>query len=292
MNTKQKLLDIISYILMVLAIFWGCVMFLANYTYAITTIVISIIFLSPHIRKYVFRNKIVRRVGTFCVFPIIYVFLTYNAVINYDFKNINDEQSLSSLFSELKEISLPEKELNVTGKVTVGETGDIKAGIYDMKIIEGGGNILGRGNNGNTKVINWMGYSENSKYKLSASTFRVILLNDDYLEFKKISKIRFTPIKEFVKDKKLYNGVFSVGNDIQPGKYKLSTNAPLNPKYELAWTIDIYNDDTKETVSYKYNYKNSDITIDLLEGELITVVYFNGDENYNPDDARLIFTEV
>ena len=168
-------------------------------------------------------------------------------------------------------------------------------GIYDLQITGGSGNITGeRSSTFSGLYINWLGSSLDSGNIEYPSTIRVVLFEGDTLEFTDISKVKFTAVSSTAKNNnKLGIGNYVVGRDIEPGTYKLDTNATMDPEFEnLGWEISIYNIDTDNSKEQNYNPGNTDVVVKLKEGEIITTNFDNTQYDVSGDTAKLIFTEV
>ena len=106
------------------------------------------------------------------------------------------EASFLEEINKLADSSVSTDELYITGKITVGESGDIKPGIYDLEITGGNGNIMGdRSKTYSGLYINWIGASTDSGDTTSPSVIRVILFEGDTLDFSNISKIKLTAVE-------------------------------------------------------------------------------------------------
>ena len=200
----------------------------------------------------------------------------------------------NSLIDKLKGFlknSKSTEEIYVTGDVVVGESGDVKPGIYDLEITGGSGNISGKRKNATLLFINFVGSAPEANTAF-ASKIRLVLFDGDTLKFNNISKIKFNAVQEDVQMKnELGIGEYIVGIDIKPGTYKLSTNMNMNPQYKnLGWGISIYNDSTKKVRQQKLNPGNTDVVVKLEEGEIITTSFHNTDHSVPTDEAKLIFT--
>lgn len=163
------------------------------------------------------------------------------------------------------------------------------------KLRGGSGNITGeRSSTFSGLYINWLGSSLDSGNIEYPSTIRVVLFEGDTLEFTDISKVKFTAVSSTAKNNnKLGIGNYVVGRDIEPGTYKLDTNATMDPEFEnLGWEISIYNIDTDNSKEQNYNPGNTDVVVKLKEGEIITTNFDNTQYDVSGDTAKLIFTEV
>ena len=122
---------------------------------------------------------------------------------------------------------------------------------------------------------------------------RIILFEEDRLEFSDISKVKFNAVPEEVDpSNELGIGEFIVGRDIMPGDYKLSTNVEMDPEFEnLGWNISIYNDEKGKQRDQMFTATNDDVLVSLKEGEIISLFYDNIDYESSADEAKLIFTE-
>lgn len=210
-------------------------------------------------------------------------------------KESNDEEKVSTLdiLNQLATISTQTEELYITDNIVVGEDQEVKPGIYDVEIIGGSGNILGERSTVSSLFINWVGGAKGNTNGYP-SKIRMILFEDDILEFTNISKVKFNAVPETVKpSNQLGIGEFIVGRDIVPGDYKLSTDVKLNPEYDnLGWRISIYNDETGDSRDQMFTATNNDVAVSLKEGEVISISYDNTDYGSSSDDARLIFSEL
>ena len=206
-------------------------------------------------------------------------------------KKLTNLETLNALAKKSKSTN----ELYVTDKIKVGQDGDVMPGIYDLQITGGSGNITGeRSSTFSGLYINWLGSSLDSGNIEYPSTIRVVLFEGDTLEFTDISKVKFTAVSSTAKNNnKLGIGNYVVGRDIEPGTYKLDTNATMAPEFEnLGWEISIYNIDTDNSKEQNYNPGNTDVVVKLKEGEIITTNFDNTQYDVSGDTAKLIFTEV
>lgn len=191
--------------------------------------------------------------------------------------------------------SVSTDELYVTGDVVVGEDSDVHPGIYDLYITGGSGNILGTRVDYSLPFINWTGGSPESGNSDYPTVIRIILFEGDKLKFSNISKIKF---KAVPKDVQMTNeigiGNYIVGRDIKSGMYKLGTNAAMDEQFQnLGWDIEILNLETGERKNQSLNPGNSDVVVNLEDGEIITTGFYNTNSSeLASDQARLIFAEV
>ena len=190
----------------------------------------------------------------------------------------------------------------VTGTIDVNRDGDVKPGIYNLVINQGGGNIS---NSSGSRVDykNWIGYpagSENS----SPSKFRVILIQGEKLELKGISKASLEKVDlPSVPTSELGAGTWVVGVDIAPGTYKLSANYDINAAGDGSWypemSYQIYKFDNEgknigDGQRGNYDHENTDVAVKLEENEIIEVNpssygKYNG---INVDDMKLKFDKM
>ncbi|WP_205729355.1 hypothetical protein [Exiguobacterium mexicanum] len=207
--------------------------------------------------------------------------------------NEGEEVSTLDILNQLATISTQTEELYVTDNIVVGEDQDVKPGIYDLEIIGGSGNILGERSSVSSLFINWVGGAKGNTGGYP-SKIRMILFEDDILEFTNISKVKFNAVPETVTpSNQLGIGEFIVGRDIKPGDYKLSTDVKLDPEYDnLGWRISIYNDETGDSRDQMFTATNNDVAVSLKEGEIISISYDNTDYGSSSDDARLVFSEL
>lgn len=204
------------------------------------------------------------------------------------------EASFLEEINKLADSSVSTDELYITGKITVGESGDIKPGIYDLEITGGNGNIMGdRSKTYSGLYINWTGASTDSGGTTSPSVIRVILFEGDTLDFSNISKIKLTAVENVSQSNEIGIGNYVVGRDIPAGTYTLSTNMTMDTEFEnLGWNIGIYNEESGDERSQSLNPGNMDVTVKLSEGEIITTSFYNTDDAVPADSAKLIFTPV
>ena len=203
------------------------------------------------------------------------------------------KDSVVDIMNRVAENSKSTDEIYVTGDVTVGEKGDVKAGIYDLEITGGSGNITGDRKKVDLLFINWVAGAPGSSSDFP-SKIRLILFDGDILHFSNISKIKFNAVPTKVQtSNELGIGEYIVGRDIKPGTYKLSTNMNMDPQFDnLGWEVRIYNDLTRSTKEQRLAPGNLDVAVKLEEGEIISTSFDNTDRDISSDEARLIFTEL
>ncbi len=210
-------------------------------------------------------------------------------------ENKKSEKTPLQILNQLAKSSKSTDEMYVTGPVLVGEKQPLKPGIYDLEITGGNGNI-----NGTRKYvtggmsINWIGAAPGGDDSPVSSKFRVVLFNGDKLEFRDISKVKFTAVPEKVTpSNQLGEGDYIVGRDIPAGTYKLSTNAKLDPEYDnLEWRISIYDDISGDSKDQTLNPKNSDVAVTIKNGEIITTSCDISSSDMPIDTAKLTFTPM
>ena len=203
-----------------------------------------------------------------------------------------DENDVLAALNELARNSTDTEEIYITDEIIVGQEEEVKPGIYDLEITGGSGNIFGERSDIMFLDINWVGGTEGNDMG-DPSKIRIILFEEDRLEFSDISKVKFNAVPEEVDpSNELGIGEFIVGRDIMPGDYKLSTNVEMDPEFEnLGWNISIYNDDKGKQRNQMYTATNDDVLVSLKEGEIISLFYDNIDYESSADEAKLIFTE-
>lgn len=214
-----------------------------------------------------------------------------NGTANNNDENIEEESAFENL-KILADNSEDTEEIHVTEDLIVGEDEDVKPGVYDLEITGGSGNITGDRSIFNLLSINWVGAAEDNSSDYP-SKIRIILVDEDVLSFRDISKVKFNAISEDIESSnELGIGQFIVGIDIDPGEYELSTNVDMDPEFDnLGWDISIYNADIDEARDQTLNPGNDDVMVKLEEGEIITTSYSNTDHGSSSDDAKLIFDE-
>ncbi|MGT2960144.1 hypothetical protein [Streptococcus caballi] len=199
------------------------------------------------------------------------------------------------LWEKLADNSKSVEEIYVTGDITVGENQEVKAGIYDLQVTGGSGNISVE------HGIYIPGFTSNYWIAGAADSgsdypnvIRVALLNELVLKFSDISKIKLTAVpKTVTMTDQLGIGNYIVGRDIKAGTYKLSTNMIMDPQFDnLGWNISIANIDTGKSRSQTFNPGNQDVAVKLEDGEMITTNFDNTQYGVSSDTARLIFTQV
>lgn len=202
------------------------------------------------------------------------------------------ENNTLAALNELARISTDTEEIYITDELIVGEEEEVKPGIYDLEITGGSGNIFGEHKDLPFLFINWIGGVEGNDMGYP-SKIRIILFEEDTVEFSDISKVKFNAVPEEVESSnELGVGEFIVGRDILPGDYKLSTEAKMDPEFEnLGWNISIYNDENGKSKEQIFTAANDDVLVSLKEGEIISLYFDNIDYESSADDARLIFTE-
>lgn len=205
-------------------------------------------------------------------------------------KPLSRSQLLSQI-TDLASNSRSTDEINVTEDLEIGNDKNIKPGIYDLEVLGGTGNIGGERKNISSLFINWAISSDGMDYP---SKIRLLLLDGDSLHFDNISKIKFNAVPEKVSpSNSLGQGNFVVGRDINPGTYKISTNAKLNPEYgSLGWQIEIYDPTTGKSFSQKLTGTNNDIEVKLNNSDIITTSYDNTDYGSSANEAKLIFNQL
>lgn len=206
-------------------------------------------------------------------------------------KTDTKDDTLDAL-NELASISTDTEEIYITDDLVIGEDEEVKPGIYDLEITGGSGNIFGERSDIMFLDINWIGGTEGNDMG-DPSKIRIILFEEDRLEFSDISKVKFNAVPEEVDpSNELGIGEFIVGRDIMPGDYKLSTNVEMDPEFEnLGWNISIYNDEKGKQRDQMFTATNDDVLVSLKEGEIISLFYDNIDYESSADEAKLIFTE-
>lgn len=215
--------------------------------------------------------------------------------VENDTKEENDDKKESDTLEVLNELAANTadiEEIYITDDLVIGKDEEVKPGIYDLEITGGSGNIFGERSDLMYLDINWIGGTEGNDMG-DPSKIRIILFEEDTLEFSDISKVKFNAIPEEVEpSNELGVGEFIVGRDIMPGDYKLSTNVEMDPEYEnLGWSISMYNDENGKQRDQMYTATNDDVLVSLKEGEIISLFYDNIDYESSADDAKLIFTE-
>lgn len=195
---------------------------------------------------------------------------------------------LSALIANGKSIDA----LDITEeKFEVKKGGIIEPGVYDVEVLSGDGNIMVDRKDFYSVPINLISDAKGSE-QAYPSTCRLIFLEGDEVEIIGITKIKLTALTDFSPKTEFSNGNFIVGKDILPGKYKLSTNVTMDPKYDvLGWEIEIYNPAEDDDRTVNLNPGNMDAELELVEGEIMTVDYDTSIEDMNPDEAKLIFTK-
>ncbi|WP_205570814.1 hypothetical protein [Lactococcus allomyrinae] len=204
--------------------------------------------------------------------------------------------SVITATNELAANSKSTGEIYVTGTMTVGDSGTIKPGIYDLHITGGDGNIQGERKSVNGLYLNWIGGAPGNENNAS-SIFRIILMDGDTVEFRDIAKVNFVAVPEKVTPTtQLGQGEYVVGRDIPAGNYKLSTNVQLDPSLSNSgWDISIYDDSKGSESDQQYNPSSPDVAVSLKEGQIISTSF----DGVNPttqgsygDTAKLIFTAM
>lgn len=208
-------------------------------------------------------------------------------------EDLNDKNSFVGKMNMFAKLSKSTEEIYVTGDVVVGESGDVKPGIYDLEITGGSGNIFGDRKDFSSPFINWVAGAQGTSTDYP-SKIRMVLFEGDKLNFSNISKIKFNAVPEKVQmSNELGIGEYVVGRDVKAGTYKLSTNINMNSEFQnLGWSLSIYNMLTKTSKNQTLDPSNLDVAVKLEEGEIISISLHNTDDNVSSDDARLIFTEL
>lgn len=219
----------------------------------------------------------------------------------YKDKDNTAQSEMMELFNEIATQSTETDILDVTEELTVGETGDITPGIYDMEIIKGRGNIYGERDTYNTFYINYSGQMKSDK-PVYQSKVRLLLFEGDTLNMEKIDKVKFHPVPEQVEPLNEFGvGEYIVGRDILPGEYKLTTNAELDPDNSIThWELYVYGHINNERKVEYLEPESEEIVVTLKEGEVISLYYNVGldvilrktDLNLPIDDIKLIFEEM
>lgn len=207
-------------------------------------------------------------------------------------EKVKNEKSSLGLYNEMAKNSKSTEEIYVTGDVLVGEGKDVNPGIYDLEITGGSGNIFGTRKSLYAPFINYLAGAPETSNPY-ASKIRIILFDGDVLQFKNISKIKFTAVPvEVQTSNELGVGEYIVGRDIKPGRYKLSTNKAMDSEYKnIGWDIYIVNETNKSNKEQRFNPGNPDVVVKLEEGEIISTTFQTTSQDPSIDDARLIFTE-
>ena len=208
-------------------------------------------------------------------------------------EDLNDKNSFVVKMNKFAKLSKSTEEIYVTGDVVVGESGDVKPGIYDLEITGGSGNIFGDRKDFSSPFINWVAGAQGTSTD-SPSKIRMVLFEGDKLNFSNISKIKFNAVPEKVQmSNELGIGEYVVGRDVKAGTYRLSTNINMNSELQnLGWSLSIYNMLTKTSKNQTLDPSNLDVAVKLEEGEIVSINLYNTDDNVSSDDARLILTEL
>lgn len=201
-----------------------------------------------------------------------------------------EEQTALDILNLLATMSESTEEMYVTRDLVVGEDGDVYPGIYDLEITGGRGNITGTRDAVPSLYINWVAGSKDGDGDYP-SKIRMVLLNNDTLSFRNISKVKFNAVPQTVEpSNQLGIGEFIVGRDILAGNYKLKSNTEMDKRYDnLGWSIRIYNDTDLRSREQTLNPSNEDVVVTLEDGEILSVSFNNTTREIPTDDARLIF---
>ncbi|RST99616.1 hypothetical protein CBF37_03995 [Vagococcus vulneris] len=190
--------------------------------------------------------------------------------------------------NDFAEESKNSEPISISGDVKVGKDDAVTPGIYDLDILGGEGNILGDRKDGNPLLINWAGAANGIS---QPSKIRIILFEGDVLQFSDISQVKFTAVpKDVSPSNEIGVGEFIVGRDIAPGKYTLSTNMQMDPDFDtLGWDIQTLDIENSKIDNLRLSPANSDVSVDLKDGQIISTSYYNSNNGENANDARLIF---
>lgn len=207
-----------------------------------------------------------------------------------------DETSILGIMNKLAANGKTTGDIYVTGDITVSKTGEVVPGIYDVSSAGGNGIMRVRTKGDILRYGHSMAlYSKDAQYRSVPLSTRSILFEGDVLEFDDLAKVKFTAVPPKVEpSNSLGTGLFVVGRDILPGKYKLSTNLQFDPKYSIVgWDIDIYNYEGKyeNRRSQEFNYESSDVAIELKNNEIIKLSFYSSSTTPDPDSIRLTFNK-
>lgn len=251
------------------------------------------------------KNKgiIISVIGGVLLLFIFFIFLSSGNKENNSKATQQKAQSKSSkidygteVFDAMKSLSQNGKstdDIYITGALKINKDSKVVPGVYDIEVTGGSGNINAERSTSAAPFINFVAgiESQDSQYP---SKIRLILLNNDVLKFRNISKVKFIAVNKFEEKTELSQGEFVVGLDIPQGKYKLSTNVVVDPQFDnLGWTIETTRDDQVQN-SQNLNNNSKDVVVDLKKGDVISLSnsYTGQTDNVKPNDEKLIFNKV
>jgi len=240
----------------------------------------------------------------------IYAEAPIEEVTPYDFTT-NTMSQINDLIAGGQDL-----ELAVTDGVTllVGINGDVKPGLYQVFASESkGGFRLNRDQFKGLKHGAYisLGIEGDSNLWMVPTSVQLLLFEGDSLVIDRDSTLHFKAITQPQLSNEIGLGNFIVGIDIAPGKYTLSTNREFSSeenKQNTGWEFEhcaLASNESVPTAGYQksclkiaainyFNYKDSDVIVDLKEGDVITTDFKNPifDKSQRQDDARLIFIPV